>query len=252
MLPQEESLDILIEFLLQHGYQKVQNIPLDIIRKLALIVIKENVFVYEKKFYRQVISGAMGSAFTLTLANIFMWKWEKQLVRRLKLSHEIYGRYPPRHIDWRLTTLFSRYLSKYFILPMLNTSDDFGYLRHQLLTTSTATSYDKVTRKSATNQNREKTMQNPLLKPPANTELTTGKRLIIHRRHEKRLSNNHRYIHELWNTVFHGTEVINTALMVATNLNQNLKQELCARMFKHIPSVEAIGRTSSNISQINK
>ncbi|CAF4643107.1 unnamed protein product, partial [Rotaria socialis] len=53
MLPQEESLDILIEFLVQHGYQKVQNIPIDIIRKLALIVIKENVFVYEKKFYRQ-------------------------------------------------------------------------------------------------------------------------------------------------------------------------------------------------------
>ncbi|CAF3280149.1 unnamed protein product [Rotaria socialis] len=44
MLPQEESLDILIEFILQHGYQKVQNIPIDIIRKLALIIIKENVF----------------------------------------------------------------------------------------------------------------------------------------------------------------------------------------------------------------
>ncbi|CAF4552513.1 unnamed protein product [Rotaria socialis] len=69
MLPQEESLDILIEFLLQHDYQKVQNIPIDIIRKLALIVIKENVFVYERKFYRQVIGGAMSSAFTLTLAN---------------------------------------------------------------------------------------------------------------------------------------------------------------------------------------
>ena len=72
--------------------------------------------------------------------------------------HSLYVayRYPPRHIDWRLTTLFSRYLSKHFILPMLNTSDEFGYLRHQLLTTSTATSYDKVTRKSTTNQNHEK------------------------------------------------------------------------------------------------
>ncbi|CAF5208651.1 unnamed protein product, partial [Rotaria magnacalcarata] len=80
MLPQEESFDILIEFFVQHGYQKVQNIPIDIIRKLALIVITENVFVYEKKFYRQVIGGAMGSAFTLTLANIFMWKWQRQLV----------------------------------------------------------------------------------------------------------------------------------------------------------------------------
>ncbi|CAF3765213.1 unnamed protein product [Rotaria socialis] len=79
MLPQEESLDILIEFLVQHDYQKVQNIPIDIIRKLALIVIKENVFVHENKFYRQVIGSAMGSAFTLTLANIFMWKWENNL-----------------------------------------------------------------------------------------------------------------------------------------------------------------------------
>ncbi|CAF1362442.1 unnamed protein product [Rotaria magnacalcarata] len=70
----EESLDILVEFLLQHGYQKIQNIPIDIIRKLTFIVIKENVFVYEKKFYRQVIGAAMSSAFTLTLANIFMWK----------------------------------------------------------------------------------------------------------------------------------------------------------------------------------
>ncbi|CAM2730563.1 unnamed protein product, partial [Rotaria socialis] len=33
-------------------------------------------FVYGKKFYRQIIGGAMGSPFTLTLANIFMWKWE--------------------------------------------------------------------------------------------------------------------------------------------------------------------------------
>jgi hypothetical protein len=47
-------------------------IPIDAIRKLARIVITENMFIYEKKFYLQVIGGAMGSAFTLTLANIFM------------------------------------------------------------------------------------------------------------------------------------------------------------------------------------
>ncbi|CAM4958271.1 unnamed protein product [Rotaria socialis] len=310
MLPQEESLDILIEFLVQHGYQKVQNIPIDIIRKLALIVIKENVFVYEKKFYRQVIGGAMGSAFTLTLANIFMWKWEKQLVHRLKVSNEIYGRYltwfieeytlhimshfryvddifftsndslecidqmldeannfhpniklvrqigrsvpfldvlienrkgtlttsvyhkeaaepyvvpfgsdhpghvfrntvdtaitkavrysttlvefeeeirqmklmflyngySPRQIHRRLTTLFSKYFSNYFILPMLHNPDDFDYLRHQLLTTSTATTYDKVTRTSATNQTHGKNIQNHNLKPTDNNDFTTRKR----------------------------------------------------------------------------
>jgi hypothetical protein len=92
MLPQEESLDILTEFLIHFGYHKVKDIPIDAIRKLARIVITENVFVYEKKFYRQVFGGAMGSAFTLTLANIFMWKWEKQLVHRQLTSTEIYSR----------------------------------------------------------------------------------------------------------------------------------------------------------------
>ncbi len=92
MLPQEESLNILTEFLIQHGYQKVKGVPLDAIRKLARIVIKENVFIYEKKFYQQIIGGAMGSAFTLTLANIFMWKWENELVRRQQASNEIYDR----------------------------------------------------------------------------------------------------------------------------------------------------------------
>ena len=34
MLPQEQSLDVLTEFLLQHGYRKVKGIPIDAIRKL--------------------------------------------------------------------------------------------------------------------------------------------------------------------------------------------------------------------------
>ncbi|CAF3780427.1 unnamed protein product, partial [Rotaria sp. Silwood1] len=93
MLPQEEALNILIEFLHVHGYNKVKCIPLEAIRKLASIVLKENVFVYDKKIYRQVLGGAMGSSFTLTLANIFMWKWQKEFVRRQDMTGEFYGRY---------------------------------------------------------------------------------------------------------------------------------------------------------------
>jgi hypothetical protein len=93
MLPQEESLNVLMEFLSHHGYQKVKGVPIGAIRKLARIFLTENVFIYENKFYRQILGGAMGSAFTLTLANIFMWKWEQQLVHRQQASNEIYGRY---------------------------------------------------------------------------------------------------------------------------------------------------------------
>ncbi|CAF2092967.1 unnamed protein product [Rotaria magnacalcarata] len=68
MLPQDESLKILKEFLLE-----------------------KTAFVDGNKFYRQIIGGAMGSPFTLTLANIFMWKWEKDAICGGIGPHEIYG-----------------------------------------------------------------------------------------------------------------------------------------------------------------
>ena len=92
MLPQEESLDTLVEFLREHGHTKVRAIGLDTVRELASIVLKENVLVYEKKIYKQTTGGAMGSSFTLTLANIFMWKWQKELVQQQDMNGEFFGR----------------------------------------------------------------------------------------------------------------------------------------------------------------
>ena len=92
MLTQDEALNTLMEFLHIHGYQKVKGINLDTIRKLASIVIKVNAFVYGNKIYKQTTGGAMGSSFTLTLANIFMWKWQKQIVDEQATTGEVYGR----------------------------------------------------------------------------------------------------------------------------------------------------------------
>ncbi|CAF4050299.1 unnamed protein product [Rotaria sp. Silwood2] len=93
MLPQEESLAILAEFLHVHHCEIIQGISIDTIVDLGRIVLQANAFVYGKKFYRQIIGGAMGSAFTLTLANIFMWKWERQAILSKLPAHEFYGRY---------------------------------------------------------------------------------------------------------------------------------------------------------------
>src|ERR1700730_14611788 len=95
MLPQEESLQILREFLIEHGCEKVNGISIDTIIQLARLVLTENAFVYDDKYYKQIIGGAMGSPFTLTLANIFMFDWEKDLVHRQQTLEEIYGRYVP-------------------------------------------------------------------------------------------------------------------------------------------------------------
>ncbi|CAF1088999.1 unnamed protein product [Rotaria sordida] len=93
MLPQDESIRILGEFLHTYVGKRVKNISVETIQKLAEIVVKENAFVYDHKFYRQIIGGAMGSPFTLTLANIFMWHWEQRWIRRQNSKKEIYGRY---------------------------------------------------------------------------------------------------------------------------------------------------------------
>ena len=92
MLPQEEALSILAEFLHEYRYENVDGISIDAILQLARIVLEENAFVYDKNFYRQTIDGALDSAFTLTLANIFMWKWEKQAILSKLAPYELYDR----------------------------------------------------------------------------------------------------------------------------------------------------------------
>ena len=42
-----------------------------------------------KKYYKQILGGAMGSPFTMTLANIFMWYWGKDFVVDLHLFNEM-------------------------------------------------------------------------------------------------------------------------------------------------------------------
>ena len=92
MLPQEESIRIVKKFLAHFNHTNVQGMTIEAIEQLARIVLTENVFIYQNKYYRQIGGGAMGSPFTLTLANIFMWDWEQKLVAHQRNSNEIYGR----------------------------------------------------------------------------------------------------------------------------------------------------------------
>jgi hypothetical protein len=92
ILSQDDALDILVEFLRVYGYTNVKGIDLDTMRDLSSIVFRENIFVYDKKIYRKIIVGAMGSSFTLTLANIFMWKCQKEFARRQDMLGEFYAR----------------------------------------------------------------------------------------------------------------------------------------------------------------
>ncbi|CAF0927363.1 unnamed protein product [Adineta ricciae] len=80
MIPRNRALVALEQFLKRHAINgRINGMTIDTLIKLSVTVLETNSFVFEGKYYKQIRGGAMGSPFTMTLANI---------------SHnELYGRY---------------------------------------------------------------------------------------------------------------------------------------------------------------
>jgi hypothetical protein len=76
----------------RRAYIPIGTLNIDHILKMARLILDTNYFVYNNKYYRQIRGGAMGSAFTQVLANIYMLEWEQDLIKHQKLHNEIYGR----------------------------------------------------------------------------------------------------------------------------------------------------------------
>jgi hypothetical protein len=94
MIPRQGALEALARFCLRHSKQgKIGTFTIDHIMKMARLILDTNTFVYNKKYYRQIRGGAMGSAFTQVLANIYMFEWEQKLIQHQDKHKEIYGRY---------------------------------------------------------------------------------------------------------------------------------------------------------------
>ncbi|CAF1048196.1 unnamed protein product, partial [Didymodactylos carnosus] len=94
MIPRQGALEALARFCLQHSKQgKIGTFTIDHIMKMARLILDTNAFVYNKKYYRQIRGGAMGSALTQVLANIYMFEWEQNLIKHQDERNEIYGRY---------------------------------------------------------------------------------------------------------------------------------------------------------------
>jgi len=87
-------LDILERFLRKYSKQgKINNMTIDKIMKRAHLFLDTNCFAYQDKHYQQIIGGAMGSPFIMTLANIYMLEWEPSLVEHQKSHNELDDRY---------------------------------------------------------------------------------------------------------------------------------------------------------------
>jgi hypothetical protein len=93
MIPRDGALAALARFYAEHSNNgKIENISVDTIIRLARIVLDTNTFAYNDKYYKQLKGGAMGSPFTMVLANIYMLEWEQSLINDQTSQKELYGR----------------------------------------------------------------------------------------------------------------------------------------------------------------
>ena len=93
MIPRDGALQVLEQFLCKHARNgRINGMTVDTLMKMARLVLDTNCFEFEGKYYQQIRGGAMGSPFTMTLANIYMLKWEQLLIEHQKFHNELYGR----------------------------------------------------------------------------------------------------------------------------------------------------------------
>ncbi|CAF1539927.1 unnamed protein product, partial [Rotaria sordida] len=94
MIPREGGIDALLRFLEKYSkHGKIGPFSIDMIMKMARLILDTNYFAYINKYYKQTRGGAMGSAFTQVYANIYMLEWEQNLIEHQASKNEIYGRY---------------------------------------------------------------------------------------------------------------------------------------------------------------
>ncbi|CAF2168445.1 unnamed protein product, partial [Rotaria magnacalcarata] len=94
MIPRHGAIAALQKFLSKHAdNRRIHGMTIDTITRLARLVLDTNCFVYSNKYYQQIRGGAMGSPFTMTLANVYMWEWEQTLLEYQRSHNEMYGRY---------------------------------------------------------------------------------------------------------------------------------------------------------------
>ena len=94
IIPRNNALYALMRFLEKYSHQrKIGTFRIDHIMRMARLILDNNCFVYQNKYYKQIRGGAMGSAFTQVLANIYMLQWEQNLIQYQETHQGIYGRY---------------------------------------------------------------------------------------------------------------------------------------------------------------
>ena len=93
MIPQIEGVLSLRRMLDYLKIRQVDGIKIETIIRLSRFVMKNNYFSFDGQFFHQIKGGAMGSPLTLTMANCYMFFFERSIARQVKNSSGLYLRY---------------------------------------------------------------------------------------------------------------------------------------------------------------
>ena len=93
MIPQVEGVLALKKMLDHLNIKQISGLKTEAIIRLARFVLQNNYLKYNDQFYHQIEGGAMGSPLTLTIANCYMFFYERDIVRQINNSHGLYLRY---------------------------------------------------------------------------------------------------------------------------------------------------------------
>ncbi|CAF4154274.1 unnamed protein product [Rotaria sp. Silwood2] len=93
MIPQIEGILSLKKMLDSLKLQQIAGLKTETIIRLSRFVMKNNYFYYDGKYYHQIRGEAMGSPLTLTIANCYMFFFERKIVNQVNNSGGLYLRY---------------------------------------------------------------------------------------------------------------------------------------------------------------
>ena len=112
MIPQIEGVLSLKEMLDFLNLKQLNGLKTETIIRLSRFVMQNNYFSFNGQFYHQIRGGAMGSPLTLTMANCYMFFFERQIAKQINNSGGLYLRYiddiflivnwPQRHLSQQI------------------------------------------------------------------------------------------------------------------------------------------------------
>ncbi|CAF1461108.1 unnamed protein product [Rotaria sordida] len=93
MIPQVEGVLTLKKMLDFLQIKQIKDLKVEAIIRLTRFVMQNNYFKYNGQYYHQIRGGAMESPLTLTVANCYMFFYERDIVRQISNSGGLYLRY---------------------------------------------------------------------------------------------------------------------------------------------------------------